>query len=75
MIIIGLQCPKCGSSVLDNPALVNCIRCNAPYPESHLALIQEHSKAKMRLIDQKVEPLEAVSRLAEAALECVARTK
>lgn len=68
MIVAGITCKNCSSSVLDNPELQTCPHCGSTYSQETKELITIHHQAKLRLINQNIDPALAVLTLAERSV-------
>ena len=69
MIVAGINCQKCTASVLDNPKMKTCYHCGTTYPDQTLDLVTIHHQAKMKLVGQNLDPVVAVTTLAQASIK------
>lgn len=68
MIVTGVTCKKCSSSVIDNTEIKACYNCGEPYPIATLELMTIHNQAKLKLLKEKADPIVAVHKLAENSI-------
>lgn len=68
MLVAGICCENCQGLVSDNPEIKTCPNCGASYPQTILDLIKIHQQAKMKLVQQNLNPGNAVLMLAESSI-------